>query len=920
LYQQVYPTATWGQKYIALSSLRNPNNFFRVIRPDPTAVVKINNQVVPPSAFTNNFYYQFQGNGTYKIESDKAILVAQYFPTQRCVGNTETGDPEMIFLNPVNQTLKAVTLNSMQPDGVNIREHYLNVVVPNTPAALNSFQLDGAVVTGFQPLPSDSSFAYARIRTVKGTHNLDCDSGFNVIAYGFGEAESYGYSGGARLRNLYQYAAVQNEYLTLDYAATNAGAPFRLSMTFPYQPQTIRWRFGGVLPDVDMVAPQPDSVWRTNGTLVYRYTIPGWLKAPPEGTYNVKLIVLNGMGDGCTTEEEIEHELLVHPAAKASFSLQTRGCLGDSVLVKEGYTANNKLPAMRWLWNFGNGDTAMQAAPRPHYSAAGNYIIAFAVINDIGVITDTAFGDAAINPLPVNNFTMQAPFCAGSAIGFTNAATVSSGSIAFSKWTFADGATHDGDGSQAAVHVFNNAGSYTIKLETGTDKGCTGTPITKTIIVSAVPKARFSLPGSCLRDPFSQFTDASTVADGSRLHYNWSFGDTAQLATNTDTVQHPKHRYSHAGNFPVRLAVRSEMGCADTLVQVLTVNGAVPQALFDLANGPKQCNDVALAITDRSKTDVGKLTRMELYWDYYGDRQNMIAISEPQAGTSYRMMPHTLSNIASKQTTIRMVAYTGQSCFDAVEKVVTIEAMPQLRFDSIPLVCSTDKPFLITQANVVNELNGWGIFSGSAVSSNGVFEPARALVGTNKIQYSFKTQGGCSAAISRNIVVARSPRVDAGPDLLVRRNTTQTIKASVSGGNVTYRWSPAIGVSDPTVLQPTLRPHADAVYTLTATTQEGCTASDIMQVKAPAGVFIPNAFTPNGDGINDTWHIPFLMETDKAFIQVFNRDGVCVYLARNNADWNGKYKGTPMPIGTYVYMVKLEGDAQLYKGTLTLVR
>jgi gliding motility-associated-like protein len=246
--------------------------------------------------------------------------------------------------------------------------------------------------------------------------------------------------------------------------------------------------------------------------------------------------------------------------------------------------------------------------------------------------------------------------------------------------------------------------------------------------------------------------------------------------------------------------------------------------------------------------------------------------------------------------------------------------MPQLRFDSIPLVCSTDKPFLITQANVANELDGWGVFSGSAVSSNGIFEPARALVGSNKIQYSFKTQGGCSAEISRNIVVARSPRVDAGPDLLVRKNTSQTIKASVSGGNLTYKWSPAIGLSDPTVLQPVLRPHTDVLYTLTVTTQEGCTASDMMQVKAPAGVFIPNAFTPNGDGINDTWHIPFLMETDKAFIQVFNRDGVCVYSATNSANWNGKYKGTPMPIGTYVYMVKLEGDGQLYKGTLTLVR
>jgi gliding motility-associated-like protein len=920
LYQQVYPTATWGQKYIALSSLRNPNNYFRIIRPDPTAVVKINNQVVPANAFTNNFYHQFQGSGTYKIESDKAILVAQYFPTQGCFGNKETGDPEMIFLNPVNQTLKSVTLNSMQPDGINIREHYLNVVVPNTPAAINSFKLDGVAVAGLQPLPSDSSFAYARIRTVKGTHNLDCDSGFNVIAYGFGEAESYGYSGGARLRNLYQFAAVQNEYLTLDYAATNAGAPFRLSMAFPYQPQTISWRFGGVLPDVDMVAPKPDSVWRTNGTLVYRYSIPGWLKAPPEGTYNVKLIVSNGMGDGCTTEEEIEHELLVHPAAKASFNLKANSCFGDSVIVKEGYTANNKLDVMRWLWNFGNGDTAMRAAPAPRYGAAGKYDISFAVINEIGVITDTAFGEAVLHPLPVNNFTAQGPFCAGSAFDLTNTATVASGHIAFSKWTFGDGTTKTQANSQPAEHVFTNAGSYSITLETSTDKGCSAAPVTKTISVSSLPKAAFQMPGSCLRDPYSQFIDSSTNADGSSLYYNWQFGDTLQPQYNTDTVQHPKHHYIQAGNYSVRLLVRTEMGCADSLTQVLTINGSVPQALFEVADGAQLCNDAPVNIIDKSKTNVGKLTKMELFWNYDGNNRNIMSVPEPVAGKSYQLQPPVLSNTTSKQTTLRMVAYTGQSCFDVIEKVVTINAMPKLHFDSLPVICSADQPFLITQAGVVNDVSGWGIFTGDAVSSNGLFNPAEANTGINQIQYSFKTKEGCSAEINQTIVVASSPRVNAGPDLMVRRNSTQTIKAGSSGNNLVYSWSPAAGLSDPTILQPLLRSHADAVYKLTATTPEGCTATDELKVQAPDNVFIPNAFTPNGDGINDNWRVPFLMAADNAYIQVFNRDGVCVYTARGNADWNGKYKGISMPIGTYVYLIKMETEPQVYKGTLTLVR
>jgi hypothetical protein len=87
LYQQMYPTATWGKKYITVPSAVNSNNYFRIVKSDGAANVTLNGTPLASAAFVNNFYYEFSGNTPNVIESDKPILVAQYFTTQNCSGN-----------------------------------------------------------------------------------------------------------------------------------------------------------------------------------------------------------------------------------------------------------------------------------------------------------------------------------------------------------------------------------------------------------------------------------------------------------------------------------------------------------------------------------------------------------------------------------------------------------------------------------------------------------------------------------------------------------------------------------------------------------------------------------------------------------------------------------------------------------------
>ena len=123
LFAQAFPSVAWGKKYLTAPTGSQPNNFYRVCVTDPTTVVKLNGTIIPKAQLVNGFYYQFKnGNAGGSnppipniIESDIPILVAQYCTSQGQEGNsglTPFGDPEMIFLSPIEQTINNITLYS----------------------------------------------------------------------------------------------------------------------------------------------------------------------------------------------------------------------------------------------------------------------------------------------------------------------------------------------------------------------------------------------------------------------------------------------------------------------------------------------------------------------------------------------------------------------------------------------------------------------------------------------------------------------------------------------------------------------------------------------------------------------------------------------------------------------------------------
>jgi gliding motility-associated-like protein len=189
------------------------------------------------------------------------------------------------------------------------------------------------------------------------------------------------------------------------------------------------------------------------------------------------------------------------------------------------------------------------------------------------------------------------------------------------------------------------------------------------------------------------------------------------------------------------------------------------------------------------------------------------------------------------------------------------------------------------------------------------------------------TLNGCVKTASANVTVRPNPTVNAGPDQTILVGEEVTLSGTSSILPRTITWAPAINVVNPNILVTTARPSQTTNYTLTVVeANTGCSASDNMVVTViPYCVKAMNAFTPNGDGINDRWMLTTSDQcTRNITVNVYNRYGHLVYSNPNYSNtWEGTINGKPLPDGTYYYSVKytlINGRIIEQKGDVTILR
>jgi gliding motility-associated-like protein len=220
--------------------------------------------------------------------------------------------------------------------------------------------------------------------------------------------------------------------------------------------------------------------------------------------------------------------------------------------------------------------------------------------------------------------------------------------------------------------------------------------------------------------------------------------------------------------------------------------------------------------------------------------------------------------------------------------------------------------------------NSWKDIAG-ANTLNYLRLPTKAGAYWYRLTVTEKTSAASPACrITSNYVVINvhgQPFVTAGGNRIMLAGTSIMLNGAVTGENPSYFWDPPDGLSDIKITTPFANPVTDKRYTLYAQSAFGCSNNDTAHIKVVAGIFVPTAFTPNKDGKNDSWHIPFLDPTLDAEVNVYNRFGQLVYHAKGIVvDWDGNFKGMPQAAGTYVYSIVFTNGYPVMKGSLLLIR
>jgi len=182
--------------------------------------------------------------------------------------------------------------------------------------------------------------------------------------------------------------------------------------------------------------------------------------------------------------------------------------------------------------------------------------------------------------------------------------------------------------------------------------------------------------------------------------------------------------------------------------------------------------------------------------------------------------------------------------------------------------------------------------------------------------------GTCYREAQVNVTVNRVPNADAGPDKKILRGYDVKLNGKASGEGIRYFWTPALDIDDANSLSPTVSPKEDTQYTLNVVSDLGCvTALDAVFVKVYPELVVPNAFSPNGDNINDVWNITAIDALDAPVVKVMNRYGTLIFESTGyEKPWDGKYKNEDVPMGVYYYIISMKNGMKPVTGSLTLIR
>ena len=945
LYQQLFPIGAWGKNFLTCPAATRIQDIFRIFVTDTTTNVTITEKGViktlPRSSLINKAFYEYETGNPLFIQADKPVSTLQYFTTQKCDGYI--GDPEMIALNPVEQTVNNITVFSAHQKWVpvgqsDITNCYLNIIINSNAAA--SFMINGnSPTSSFIPIPG-TNYSYLQedvtsLAMYNPVQNLTADSNFTAIAYGFGDLESYGYNAGTNIKDFSQFLTVKNPFPSPTFNNNTAcnNNPFNLGIVLPFKPITLIWNFNsnpGISPNATITnnSPVPDSSYMYNGTTQYYYKLPGSYIVKDSSGIPLKVTVNNPTSDGCSGLQDIDYNINIAKPPSSDFTIQSTGCAKDLVTLTN--TSNdNGISIVQYIWSLGNGtSTSNVNNPTITYNTPGNYTVKLRNINNLGCYSDTT-AIIQLTSVPVAAFVQNIPACKSATTTFTDQSTIAVGSISNWYWDMGNGYHDTLNKSTVVSTVYDSIMSDTVRLTVLSNSGCKASTY-KLVNVNYLPVAAFTTPDICLNDAFAQFNNQSTIADGTGglFSYSWYFGDSYATATNPNNSNASDgiHKYSATGNYNISLKVTSNNGCQDSIIHAFTVNGSIPQANFKILNTGYLCSNDSVLLSNTSTVDFGRITLLQIYWDYGNQPSVMFVDSNPLPGKIYKYEYYNFHQPLSQQFSIRFIVYSGITCISSKDTIITVNASPEISYTIQPAntVCAGDTLTLAgtasgVTATIVHDWL-WDMGNKNTIKGQNVLYPYKDS-GTFNIVLQAATDFGCKENVLHTVTIYPIPRITLPDSLIMLAGQSVILPAIYKGSGLSYLWQPANYLNSIYVAEPLCTAANDTLYTIKATNNYFCSAKDSILVKVLLTPLIPNVFSPNGDGEHDTWHISFLKDYPQCTVEVFDRNGQSVFHSYNYyTEWDGTCNSKPVPVAVYYYVIKPGSGRQPITGSVTIIR
>lgn len=355
--------------------------------------------------------------------------------------------------------------------------------------------------------------------------------------------------------------------------------------------------FSGPVPSVDFIADEQCTSRQTRffpqvqpvGTYQFLWTFPSATSTQPNpsqnfptaGTYPVSLRVRPQNGCGVvSTSRLVKIFGSFNNAIVADFAVPSSICTGDSISFNG--TATPASQAVRWKWDFGNGQVYFTQNTKALFNIAQ-------ANQTIQVSLKAADSSGCANPttkpvIPKAGADIQitsSQVCAGQTTQFQNN-TPGAAQTNF-LWNFGDpasGAANTSTSNQPVVtHLFSDTGLYQVAIRAITTNGCTSN-ISLPQRIYPLPTVDFNFPVVALPGQVVAFTNASTAPYQTIASFNWNFGNPASGAANNSTLANPTHIYASQGAYQVQLSVNTDRGCSGNRTRQVSIYPTCPAVTF----------------------------------------------------------------------------------------------------------------------------------------------------------------------------------------------------------------------------------------------------------------------------------------------------------------------------------------------------